>query len=223
MLFRSTAILIDVVKRINQEAKKSKTTGSVLFAVMQIDKGGGPVYPALNKIHSNQSIFSYGISDSPRGISLYPVGKKTGVLVTGKPVNTILPPPFNQVPNIGGIKHQVHHKFVVCGFNGNDPVVYCGSSNLALGGEEKNGDNLLAIHDADVATAFAIEALTLVDHFNFLDRTAKGPKAKKHQKPAALPQNAAAAAGWFLSTDSKWADKYYDPKDLHSVDRRLFA
>src|SRR5277367_5277492 len=125
------------------------------------------------------NIFSYGISDNPGGIFLYPAGKTTGVLVTGKPINTQLPPPFDQVPNIGGVGHQVHHKFVVCGFNGSDPVVYCGSSNLALGGEQQNGDNLLAIHDGDVATAFALEALALVDHFNFLDRVAKGPKAKK--------------------------------------------
>jgi len=46
-----------------------------------------------------------------------------------------------------------------------------------------NGDNLLAIRDEDVATAFAIEALALVDHFNFLDRAAAGPKAKKKTKP----------------------------------------
>jgi hypothetical protein len=101
---------------------------------------------------------------------LYPVGKTTGVLVTGKPVNTQLPPPFDQVRNIGGVGHQIHHKFVVCGFNGPDPVVYCGSSNLALGGEQQNGDNLLAIHDGDVATVFALEALALVDHFNTLPR-----------------------------------------------------
>jgi phosphatidylserine/phosphatidylglycerophosphate/cardiolipin synthase-like enzyme len=218
----ATAILDDVVKRIKQEGKKSKTTGSVLFAVMQINTGGGPVYPALNTLHSNQSIFSYGISDSPKGIALFPIGKKTGVLVTGKPVNTQLPPPFNQVPSVG-LGHQVHHKFIVCGFNGDDPVVYCGSSNMALGGEQKNGDNLLAIYDGDVATAFAIEALSLVDHFDFLDRTAKGPKAKKGKKPPALKQNAAAAAGWFLSTDDKWAAKFFDPKDLHSVDRQLFG
>jgi hypothetical protein len=66
---------------------------------------------------------------------------------------------------------------VVCGLNGGDPVVYCGSSNLASGGEAANGDNLLAIHDADVATAFAIEALGLVDHYNFLDRMANPKKA----------------------------------------------
>ncbi len=212
----------DVVKRIKQEGKKSKSTGSVLFAVMQIDKGGGPVYPTLNTLHKDQSIFSYGISDSPKGIALFPIGKKTGVLVTGKPVNTQLPPPFNQVPSVG-LGHQVHHKFVVCGFNGDNPVVFCGSSNMALGGEEKNGDNLLAIYDGDVATAFAIEALSLVDHFDFLDRASKGPKAKKGKQPPALKQNAAAEAGWFLSTDDKWTAKFFDRKDLHSVDRQLFG
>ena len=119
-------------------------------------------------------------------------------------------------------RHQIHHKFVVCGFNSDDPVVYCGSSNLALGGEQKNGDNLLEIHDRDVATAFAIEALGLVDHFQFLDRasTAKGPKTKA---PPASKRQAAASAGWFLSTTGRWAEPYFDPNDLHCVDRMLFA
>lgn len=215
-------VLDNVVKRIAQEGKKAKSVGSVLFAVMQIDKGVSPVFKVLNQLHKRQDIFSYGISDSPAGIALYPVGAKTGVLVTGKPVNTQLPPPFNQVPNIGGVGHQVHHKFVVCGFNGPDPVVYCGSSNLALGGEKENGDNLLAIRDADIATVFAIEALGLIDHFDFLDHAAKGSNSKKPKAPA-LPQQAAVQAGWFLSTNDKWAEKYFDPKDLHCVDRQLFG
>ncbi len=215
--------LNEIVKRIGQEGKKAKAVGSVLFAVMQIDKGNSPVYDVLNNLHKQQNIFSYGISDSPAGIALFPLGKKTGVLVTGKPVRTQLPPPFNQVPNISGVKHQVHHKFVVCGFNGPDPVVYCGSSNLATGGEEDNGDNLLAIHDEDVATVFAIEALTLVDHFDFLDRTATGKKGARTKAPSALKLQAAVSAGWFLGTDDTWAQKYFDPKDLHSIDRQLFA
>ena len=119
--------------------------------------------------------------------------------------------------------HQIHHKFVVCGFNGPDPVVYCGSSNLALGGEQLNGDNLLALHDEDVATVFALEALALVDHFNFLDRLAKGPKAKKTRTLKATKLQSAVSAGWFLSTSDKWTIPYFDPKDLHSVDRQLFG
>jgi hypothetical protein len=74
--------------------------------------------------------------------------------VTGKPSSVSLPPPFDQVPSPPG--HEIHDKFVVCGMVGPDPVVYCGSSNLASGGEAANGDNLLEIHDADVATVFAI-------------------------------------------------------------------
>ena len=215
-------ILDGLVQRIAAEGKKGTKTGSVLFAVMELGaRGDNPVYTALNQLHKRQDIFSYGISDAPEGISLFPIGKKTGVLVTGKPVNTRLPAPFSQVPGIG-LGHQIHHKFVVCGFNGNDPVVYCGSSNLALKGEQVNGDNLLAIHDEDVATVFAIEALALVDHFDFLDRAATGAKTRG-AKPAALKQPAAVAAGWFLGTNDKWAAKFFDPNDLHAVDRELFG
>lgn len=217
----STEILGNIVARIAKEGRKGRTVGSVLFAVMAIDRGTSPVYEALNALHADDRIFSLGISDSPEGISLYRPGRKTGVLVTGKPVRTQLPPPFNQVPNVGA-GHQIHHKFVVCGFNGTDPVVYCGSSNLTLGGEQLNGDNLLEIRDANVATAFAIEALALVDHFQFLDRTARGPKPKTKPPPASKPE-AAASAGWFLSTSDRWTEPYFDPRDLHYVDRRLFA
>jgi hypothetical protein len=114
---------------------------------------------------------------------------------------------------------------VVCGFNGPDPVVYCGSSNLASGGEEANGDNLIAIHDGDVATAFAIEALGLVDHFSFLDKFAKAPDAPKNAKanPPAATVQAAASAGWFLGTTDKWVAPYFDSKDLHFMDRQIFA
>jgi len=210
-----------IVDRIAKEGKKGKTVGSVLFAVMEMANGNSPVYEALKTLHANSNIFSFGISDNPNGIYLYPVGKKTGVLVTGKPVKTQLPPPFNQVPNIGGVKHQVHHKFVVCGFNGDDPVVFCGSSNLASGGEANNADNLLTIHDKDIVTVFAIEALALVDHFNFLDSTATG-KAKK-KAPKASKSQAALDAKWYLSTKDSWATKYFDPKDLHSIDRQMFG
>jgi hypothetical protein len=217
------AVLGDIVKRVNQEGKKAD--GSVLFAVMQLQPGTGPVYPALQKLHATQKIFSYGISDTPGGISLYKPGSRNGVLVTGKPIATKLPPPFDQVRAVGA-GHQIHHKFVVCGFNGDDPVVYCGSSNLALGGEEENGDNLIAVRDASVAQAFAIEALALVDHFQFLGRHASKAKKARGRAPKSPPANklrAATSAGWFLQTSDKWARAYYDSKDLHAVDRELFG
>jgi len=148
------------------------------------------------------------------------------VLVTGKPGRTDLPPPFDQVPSVGA-GHQIHHKFVVCGFGSADPIVYCGSSNLALTGEQVNGDNLLAIRDAAVVTAFTIEALLLIDHFNFLDSMAKAPAGQGVKAHAAPPpadkRTAAAQAHWYLGTTDAWAHKYFDPADLHSRDRQMFA
>jgi PLD-like domain len=220
----ANTVLSSLVQRIKDE--EAQPGGSVLFAVMGLDKKStGPVFPVLREIHSNQDIFSYGISDTPEGIVLYTPRRKTGVLVSGKPAATKLPPPFNQVRSLG-FGHQVHHKFVVCGFNGKKPVVYCGSSNLALGGEQDNGDNLIAIHDSEVATVFAIEALGLIDHFDFLNRRAakEGVKAKNAAAPpSASKTELAAEAEWFLSTTGKWAEPYYDTDDLHCVDRELFA
>jgi PLD-like domain len=176
-----TKILGAISGRITQEALASH--GSVLFAIMQLTGSETPVYDTLSKLHANQSLFSYGISDAPGGTYLYSAGSKQGVLVTGKPGKTTLPPPFDQVPIPPG--HEIHDKFVVCGLNGKDPVVYCGSSNLATGGEAANGDNLLEIHDADVATAFAIEVLLLVDHYSFLDRYANPKKPRPSKNSAA--------------------------------------
>jgi hypothetical protein len=42
-------------------------------------------------------------------------------------------------------------------------------------------------------------------------------------KAAANKSQAAASAGWFLSTDDRWAQPYYDKGDLHFVDRELFG
>ena len=221
-------LLGGLVDRINAEGTLTPpAVGTVFFAVMQLDGAGdNPVYTALNDVHTDPDTFSLGISDSPTGVFLYPVGSKAGVLVTGRPGSPVLPPPFDQVPSIGA-GHEIHHKFVVCGFKGDDPVVYCGSSNLALGGEELNGDNLLAIHDADVATAFTIEALELVDHYNFLDSLATKTKAARGAPAAPAPTadiaQAAVNTGWFLGTTDAWTTKYFDPNDLHSVDRQLFG
>jgi phosphatidylserine/phosphatidylglycerophosphate/cardiolipin synthase-like enzyme len=213
--------LDNITARVAQE-QKVKKEGSVMFAVMGLDKASGSILPALQKLHADENIFSYGVSDSPGGIELYKPGNKTGVLVSGKPGKSQLPPPFDQVPGVG-LGHQIHHKFVVCGFNGDNPVVYCGSSNLAEKGEQVNGDNLIAIHDGDIATVFAIDALLLIDHFDFLNRSATVAKKPATQVKAASKQDQAAKAGWFLSTSDKWVQPYYDPNDLHFVDRELFG
>ncbi|WP_068079884.1 phospholipase D-like domain-containing protein [Novosphingobium rosa] len=216
------AILDDLVTRVNAEKDAPAGQASVLFAVMALNEAKDVVYQCLNALHAVPGIFSYGISDAPEGVTLYPLGQDHGVLVTGKPGTTDLPAPFDQVPPIR--EHQVHHKFVVCGFNRPDAVVYCGSSNLAEGGEHQNGDNLIAIADTDIATAFAIEALALVDHFDFLDAYSKNAKASGTDAPAGPAKAAAAqAVHWYLGTTDLWMHKYFQPGDLHNLDRELFG
>jgi hypothetical protein len=212
-----------ITDRVDGERNNTGGLGNVLFAVMELGSNAeNPVYDSLNAVHKDDTVFSFGISDNPDGIELYRIGKKNGVLVTGKPAKTRLPPPFNQVRTIG-LGHQIHHKFVVCDINGANPTVFCGSSNLALGGEQDNGDNLLMIEDEDIVMVFAIEALGLIDHFNFLNRVATAPQGQPSAPPPAVPTDAAAAAEWFLGTTDFWAKKFFDPGDLHSKDRQIFA
>lgn len=216
-------LLDEIVDRITEEGDKPPGKASVLFAVMAINDDANVVYKALNHVHETAPIFSYGISDEPGGIKLYSLGDRSGVIVSGKPRQSVLPPPFSQVPGVTG--HQVHHKFVVCGFNTPEAVVYCGSSNLAGGGEKANGDNLIAIRDEDVATVFAIEALGLVDHFDFLNRYAEKARAEHEAVPHTLVSRkvAAKSVSWHISTTDGWVRKYYDPNDLHFLDRKLFC
>ncbi|MDR3693749.1 phospholipase D-like domain-containing protein [Mucilaginibacter sp.] len=218
-------VALDILNKITNRVKAS--TSSVLFAVMDISSGGGPVFPALQQIHADQNVFSYGISDAPgAGIYLYKPGNKSGVLVGGKPGKTVLPPPFDiEKPIFMG--HQVHNKFIICDFNTDQAVVYCGSSNLALGGEGANGDNLIQINDTDTATVFALEAVALVDHFDFRNaneapKQTSAPSATRGEDstpPLAAPDNNIL----YLYNNDSWAKRYFDANDLHCEDRILFG
>lgn len=222
-------VLGRIVRRIQQEGDLA-SGGSVLFAVMALENpvaaGKTPppnrVYETLKGLHASQTLFSYGISDSPGETELYGPDSTGGVLVSGKPGQPVLPRPFEQVPSIGR-GHEIHHKFVVCGFGRPDAVVYCGSSNLAEGGEQANGDNLVAVHDTDVATAFAIEALLLVDHYNFLDRLSSKTSDGNTLQAAGDNRHAAKAAAWFLGTTAAWTTPYFVDGSTRARDRELFS
>lgn len=213
----------DALSNLNKICDRIKVEkSSVLFAVMGSDpKVTGPVAPALIELHKRTDLFSCGITDSTNDITYYKPSSATGIRVTGKPGQTLLPEPFTKEATVG-IGHQIHHKFIVCGFNTADAVVWLGSSNLALGGEESNGDNLIEIHDKDIATVFAIEALALVDHFQFRDAHA----VTKPGENAGTPKIVAPATNknkLFLQPTDKWSASYYAKGDLHYNDRILFS
>ena len=74
---------------------------------------------------------------------------------------------------------------------------------------------------------FAIEALGLIDHFDFLNRCAAAKAAAKRPSrrsvPPASKRRAAAEASWFLPASDAWTAPYFDADDLHCVDRMLFC
>ncbi len=199
----ATKILDDINNKINK-AKKS-----VFFAVMELNSTGS-VTQTLKKIHEREDILTLGITDlqSEKGdikVRLFEPKSKKGVLINGKKSPSSMPAPFSNELSIG-LGHEVHHKFVVVDFNTPDAAVYCGSSNLAQGGEESNGDNLLVITDTDIATVFAIEAIRLIDHYQFRNALA----ATNDQTPLVL------------KTDNEWYQKYFDKDNLYFVDKVVF-
>jgi phosphatidylserine/phosphatidylglycerophosphate/cardiolipin synthase-like enzyme len=106
----------------------------------------------------------------------------------------------------------IHHKFAVVDFNDGVPVVFAGSSNLAAGGEEDNGDNLLAIYDRALVQAYAVEGIRLVDHYEFRDSIQNATEVQPLVlQGATLPKGTA-----------PWYDRFYDPKDISYIERTLF-
>ncbi len=182
-------------------------SSSVLFAVMEL-QGGGDVLSDLRTL-SKRDIFSYGVtqSDAADVTINAPSSDSHGVLVPFSFLKAQAPEPFRAEIS-GGMGQVIHHKFVVVDFNGPDPVVFAGSSNLSSGGEVANGDNLLAVSDRSVATAYAVEAVRLVDHFLF--RAAQSTSTSS--SPLQLKDD---SAGWWKP--------YYQDGSLKQTERLLFV
>ena len=183
---------------------------SVMFAVMELD-GGGDVLKALSTLNTRGDVFSYGITQSDSGVSLFKPGSaQHGEFATFAYLSRQVPAPF-RAESSGGAGQVIHNKFVVVDFDGDNPVVFTGSSNLAAGGESQNGDNLLAIYDRRIATAYAVEAVRLVDHYHFRMLQKQHPSTA----PATLQGQAAAAPRWW--------EAYYQPGSNKYQERILFA
>jgi hypothetical protein len=190
-------------------ASIQQAKSSVLFAVMDVTSGGGPVLQDLRDIAATPSIFSYGTVQTAKGLQLQKPDGALSAVAGFAALKKEVPPPFTAEWD-GGMGQTIHHKFVVVDFNGSNPVAYCGSSNLAQGGEGANGDNLLAIADPAIATMYAVEAVRLFDHYHFRTAVAEAGTAT----PLALQGQGAA---------SPWWKPYYDPADIKLRDRCLFA
>ena len=199
--------------KVSEALKNAKS--SVLFAVMELD-GGGDVLQQLQGLTERDGIFSYGITQAmksdksglkPTGVKVYKPGQSNGVLTSFAYLKNQVPEPFRTEWS-GGMGQVIHDKFIVIDFNDENPLVFTGSSNLAEGGEKENGDNLLCIADQATATAYAVEAIRLVDHYHFR----ADMRTATDEQPLQLQSN-----------EAKWWAPYYDPQDLKFHERTLFS
>ncbi|WP_395607922.1 phospholipase D-like domain-containing protein [Pseudomonas sp. B22129] len=190
-------------------ASIEQATSSVLYSIVFLSLINGKVRDALDAL-MQRSLFSYGVA------------QRTGKLAVRKPDGSVGLLPFSYLASnapapfkaewSGNAGNMVHNKFVVTDFNGANPTVYTGSSNLAGGGEKNNGDHLIRIEDRKIAVVYAIEALRLFDHFHFRFN-ASLPGALQTLRLAKPP-----AAG-----EKTWFDAYYSPGHVKARDRELFV
>jgi len=189
--------------RVAEAIKNAKS--SIFFAVMELGGGGDVLAQIKQLIAKRKDIFTYGVTQSLSGTSVYKPGLPNGVLTPFAFLQKHVPPPFNAEFS-GGPGQVIHDKFVVIDFNTDSPIVYTGSSNLAAGGEQQNGDNLIELKDKDIASIFGVQAVGLVDHFHFR----ADMKGATDAKPLTLSRD-------------DWWSTYFDDGTLHFRDRLLFC
>jgi len=180
---------------------------SVLFAIMEIGSGSGPVLDAVRKLPKRPELYAFGTTQNLDGDLHVTSPAKNPVFIPFNYLHSKVPEPFR--PEIrGGTGQVVHHKFVVVDFNDSAPAVFAGSSNLAAGGEEANGDNLLAFRDPAIASTYAVEAIRLIDHYRFR---------------GAMQEATEAAPLTLKGRSADWDADYFDPASPKCHERQLFV
>jgi hypothetical protein len=182
---------------------------SVLFAIMEIGSGSGLLLDAIKALPTRPELYAFGTTQRLDGsLQVEKSGDpEDGTFIPFSYLSKKVPEPFKEEWS-GGAGQVIHHKFVVTDFNGETPLAFAGSSNLAAGGEKENGDNLVCFTDRDTATKYAIEAIKLVDHYRF----------------RAVMQNATDAKPLRLAGRSaNWAAPYYQSGSPKSRERGVLA
>ncbi|MBS1871047.1 MAG: hypothetical protein JSS99_15450 [Actinobacteria bacterium] len=181
---------------------------SVLFSIMEIGTASGPVMEQVLKLPQRSDLaVAYGTTQKIDGaLKVFKSGAAETPFVPFGFLKEKVPPPFDREIATSGI--QLHQKMVVCDFNGRRPIAFAGSSNLAGRAETVNGDNLVMFADGAVATAFAVEAIQLADHYRF--RAIQ--RAATSVSPLRLKRRG-----------EDWAHDFFEPDSPRSRERTLFA
>jgi hypothetical protein len=147
-------------------ADVKRATSSVLYSLAFLYQTTGALREAIEEVTQRPDVLVYGISDrAVRGLHVNPNGNP--VPVAPASLEAGLPPPFSEEPERSGVGNYMHHKFIVIDFDTPDARVYLGSYNFSRPADVSNGENLLLFKDGRIATAFAIEAVRIYDHYAF--------------------------------------------------------
>ncbi len=181
---------------------------SVLFSIMEIGSASGAVADQIRGLTDRTGLYAFGTTQKLDGrIKVTTQADPNSPFIPFSYLQSKVPPPF-QAEISGGSGQVIHNKFVVCDFNDANPVVYAGSSNLAAGGETENGDNLAVFTDREVATAYAVQAVELVDHYRFRSVQQKATD----DQPLRLKR-----------ASEHWAAAFFDPSSPRCLERELFV
>jgi hypothetical protein len=177
---------------------------SVLFAMMQVAVSTGDAVEAIEGLPAREDLYSMGVIQSEGDIGAFKpdTGIKNFTHASASYLAKKVPPPFKKEIS-GGKGKVIHHKLVVCDFNGENPVVFCGSSNLAAGGETDNSDNLMAIYDRDIAVMYAVETIRQYEHFRFRSKQ----------------QGATEAKPLLLDKTDAWTRPFYEKGNIYERER----
>ena len=181
-----------LLKTIGEDIKTARST--VLYSLAFLFQTKGVIREAVEHVTNKRGVLVYGVSDRVvPGLHVLDPKKGNPVPAAPSSLGANLPPPFREEPKRSGVGNYMHHKFVVIDFDTPDARVYLGSYNFSRPADESNGENLLLFRDGRVATAFAIEALRIYDHYAF---RATAQTAMAGSQPLSRPPGPGERAWW---------------------------
>ena len=188
---------------------------SLFYSLAFLSITPGVIRDALANQTNRDEIFVAGISDQRTGIAVAS-GRSNTPPVYVAALDKSAPSPFREeavgTTSTGG-GTRMHHKFIVVDFDRPSARVYLGSYNMSKSADGSNGENLLLFRDRRIATSFMIEAVRMIDHYEF--RVArKEAKDKRRKLTLKHPPRSAGETAW-------WQEDYSNPHKIK--DRLLFA
>ena len=163
---------------LNTIAADLKTTSSSLFySLAFLNITPGPIRNAIVALRDDATKFVIGIADTNVGDLALQLPNGNPPIAFPAVLLENVPEPFKaEVAGGGGVR--MHHKFLVMDFDKPTAKVYMGSYNFSSAADLDNGENLLLIEDRRVAVSYMIQAISIIDHYEFRDLQNKAETAQ---------------------------------------------